>query len=102
MEISAGTLGQVLEAYERGLCLKAYSLAQSLGPLREWEGTEARLLAARLAAHVGAPRLSLALFLLAGRKASDDLRARTYYVRSILSWRGPVAAWEALRRRAGR
>jgi tetratricopeptide (TPR) repeat protein len=99
MEIPPDALARVRDLYDRGLCLQAYSAARDHGDLREWEGTAARLLAARIAGHVGAPRLSLSLFLLAGRKAPADLETQCYGVRALLGWRGPLAAWEALQRR---
>src|SRR2546428_13962783 len=57
MTIAPHSLTQVLDLYERGLYLQAYTLAQSLGPLEQWEGTDAQVLAGRLAVQLGGRRL---------------------------------------------
>ena len=47
-------LHEIQDLYENGLTLKAWAVAQECGPLREWKGTPARILAGRLAGQLGA------------------------------------------------
>jgi len=51
---SADHLEQLRDLYERGLCLRAFELAQKFGDLTTWRSTEARVLAGRLAMNLGA------------------------------------------------
>lgn len=90
-------LNQVLALYDQGKYLQAYTLAQNFGPLNTWSGTTPRLIAGRLAANLGAPRLGWALHLRAWRENPTDPEALYFYVRYILHRRGLLAAWEILR-----
>jgi len=96
--VQPAELASVLDLYQRGLCLQAYQLAQSLGPLAAWTGTEARLLAGRLAVHLGAPRLCNYMHLMAWRQDRTHPEACYYCARTLLDRRGPLAAWRFLRR----
>src|SRR5262245_28543322 len=83
-----------LDAFcEAGLFLQAHADAQAFGPLESWEPIDARLLAARLARHLGAPQLAKRLALLAYRRAPEDGRARYYHAIIVLSERGLLEAW---------
>ena len=70
--------------YEDGLCLRAYELARALGPLTQWRGTDARILAGGLAAHLGSARLGTALHVRAWREAPTDPEACFYYTFALL------------------
>lgn len=94
MELSPSQLQTVLALYERGMLLQAHQLAESYGLLRQWEGTAARVMAGRLAAHLGAPRLARAVHWLAWRADRNDPQALYYYARGMFERRGPLPAWE--------
>ena len=88
----------VTELYDRGLYLQAYDRGRSIAPLAEWEGTEARLIAGRLAAMLGAPKLSRRLHLRAWREDRKNPQAIYYHARAVWDWRGPWRAWAFVRR----
>jgi len=92
-------LAPILRAYENNACLDAYAMAQEIGPLAAWRGTEARLLAGRLAANLGSLRLAHVLHRLAWREAPDDPVVLSYYLRLVLERFGPLAAWRFAWRR---
>lgn len=81
-----------------------YRDALRVGPgadLRGWPTTHGRVLAARLAHRLGAPRLSQALFVRAYRDDPTDAEA-TYFMASLLHGRrGPWHALEWLAKRRG-
>jgi tetratricopeptide (TPR) repeat protein len=90
-------LEKILGVYQRGLCLQAFELAKALGPLHLWSGTDACSLAGRLAANLGAPRLSRRLHLRAFRQDARNSEARFYRAYLELECRGPLAAWNLLK-----
>mgnify|MGYP002784196645 CR=1 FL=1 len=98
MMISPTQLQPIKELYNRGFYLQAYAAATQLAPLNEWEGTEALLLAGRMAGMLGAPRLMRRLHLRAWREDRAHPEAIYYYARAILDWRGPWRAWMFMRR----
>jgi tetratricopeptide (TPR) repeat protein len=98
MQITPPQLQEVLGLYEQGQLLKAYAIAQTFGPLQHWEGTAARVMAGRLASHLGAPRMGRALHWLAWRTDPRDPQALYYYARHLFERRGPLPAWEFLTR----
>ncbi len=85
-------LETITALYEEG----RYHDAHAAGPaeLRDWSGTDARIMAARLAARLGAPRLSQGLAFRAYRDAPEHAVAAYYYASLIHARRGP---WHALR-----
>ena len=91
-------LDRVRSLYEDGDYLGAYEVVRTIGPLEGWVGTAARVMAGRLAGHLGAHRLGLALHLRAWRDDPSDPEACYYRARTTLGRRGPLAAWEFLRR----
>ena len=96
---SAGDLASIMDLYQRGLCLQAYRRGEeALGPLPTWSGTEARLLAGRLAIHLGAPRLTYRLHLIAWRQDRGHPEACYYHARALQDRRGSLAAWRFLGR----
>src|SRR5215831_16865018 len=97
MKISADDLRRVRELYDRGLYLQAWKVAEQLGPLRDWRGTPARVLAGRLAGNLGAQRLGRVLHFRAWRDQRHDLEALYSYAYALLDRRGPLDAWNALK-----
>lgn len=93
MFISTTELAPIKELYNRGLYLQAFDRALQLGPLAQWEGTDARLLAGRLAIMLGAPKLARKLHLRAWRDDPQHAEAIYYYTRAVWDWRGPWRAW---------
>ncbi|MFO0760078.1 MAG: C39 family peptidase [Byssovorax sp.] len=90
-----------LAATLQGLCdealfLRAHALTLPHGPLDGWTDTRARLAAARLASHTGAPRLASKLALLAYRRAPTDPEAILYWAYRLLEGRGPYETWRRL------
>ncbi|HEX4947149.1 MAG TPA: tetratricopeptide repeat protein [Blastocatellia bacterium] len=96
MFISPSLFAPVAELYDQSMYVRAYYAAAQIAPLEQWEGTRARLLAGRLAATVGSPKLAQKLQLLAYRHETTDWEARYYYARMLLRYRGALAAWEFL------
>jgi tetratricopeptide (TPR) repeat protein len=89
-------LEEITEFYEHGSYLQAYQAGKHFGALQEWPGAAGRVLAGRLARHLGAPRLARQLFHQARREAPSDPAACYYWVWSILERRGPYRAWRLL------
>jgi tetratricopeptide (TPR) repeat protein len=84
---------RVLSLYERGQCLDAWEVGRSQGALEDWPAVEPRLLACRLAHHLGAPRLSNRLVLALFRVHRAHPGAQYYRVSRVLERRGALAAW---------
>ena len=93
---ASSTLAAVRRLYDSGLYLQALGAGGPLGPLREWTGIQARLLAARLALQLGAPRLALKHRLRAWREAPDDPEVAYYRGATISELDGPYACWRFL------
>src|SRR5579864_2221944 len=98
MEIAAADLARILELYSQGLYLQAYHQASALAPLKEWDGTAARLLAGRLTRQLGAPRLSRWLMLKAYRGQPTHPEAIYYHARYYLEKYSLLESWNFLRR----
>ncbi len=98
MEIPPAELEAIQNLYDRGLCVRAYRLLETFGAPEDLRGTPARLIAARVLAHVGADKRSVGLFYRAYREDRASLEARYYYVRTVLRRRGPLAAWNLVRK----
>ncbi|TAJ17750.1 MAG: tetratricopeptide repeat protein [Planctomycetota bacterium] len=97
VEVSPEEVAEITRLYDSGLYVQACARATALGQMREWRGTAARLIGGRLAANVGAPRLSDWLHLRAWRDDRGSAEA-AYFVCSYISRRrGPLAAWRFLR-----
>lgn len=97
MKIESHQLTPIRELYNNGCYLQAYHAAHKLSPLNEWEGSEARVLAGRLVAHLGAPRLAYYHYLKAYRETPAEPEVRYYYALYQLHRRGPYAAWQTLK-----
>jgi tetratricopeptide (TPR) repeat protein len=96
--LSAETLEHIRELGQRGLYLQAHRRALEYGPLRDWTGAEAGIVAAWLAWHLGAQRLGQAIYLRTWRAEPTDATALYCAGRVVLERRGPVLAWDFLRR----
>lgn len=97
MSVGTDVVTTVRELYDRGLYLQAFEASQELGPLKSWHTPAARMLASRLAIHLGAPRLSLWHRLKAWREAPHDPEVRYYYAWTILEYDGPYDTLAFLR-----
>ncbi len=93
----ADLLDQVQLLYDQGRYLDAWDVAQPLGELSHWPGAEGRVLAGRLAANLGAPRLGRALHWLAGRQYPEHAAAQ--YYATVARWNrvGMLHAWQQVR-----
>src|SRR5215217_9401463 len=96
MTVASSQLDEILDLYHRGLMLRAWELARSLGPLKEWRGAASRVMAGRLAMNLGAPKLGRALHRLAHREEPDDPNSLYYCGLAIFERRGPLPTWELL------
>lgn len=85
------TLGRVRAAYGEGRYHDAH--AAGFGELREWPTMAGRVMAARIAARLGAPRLAQALVFRAYRDDPKDAQSAYFYAHLIFQRRG---AWHAL------
>jgi len=97
MELSFSDLSAVRDLYYRGLYRQAYQSAADFGPLREWRGPAARLMAGRLAIQLGAPKLGHRLHLAAFRESPTYLEGVYYHARHRLDRFGPDAALRFMR-----
>jgi tetratricopeptide (TPR) repeat protein len=88
----------VLALYDQGLYLQAYALGTSFGPLRQWRGTDARILAGRMAGNLGSQRLGDWHFIHAYRSDPSHPEACWYFANYLANRRGPLPAWQFLRR----
>jgi tetratricopeptide (TPR) repeat protein len=96
--VEQDVLDRVRALYDRGDCLGAYEVARAAGPLGDWSGTAARVMAGRLARHLGGFRLGSAMLLRAWRADRADPEACYYFARGTAAGRGPLAALEFMRR----
>ncbi|MBI3821960.1 MAG: C39 family peptidase, partial [Planctomycetes bacterium] len=92
--VPADVLASILQVYDDGLYLQAYQRAQAVGPLPKWRGSEARILAGRLAGNLGSIRFADWHFVHAWRKDRTHPETLWYFARYLLSVRGPLAAWK--------
>lgn len=99
MLISATDVKPLLDLYRNGQYLQAFRAGEErFGALKEWEGPRGRMIAGRLAVHLGAPRLSLWHRLKAWREAPDDAEVNYYYAWTMMEREGPYPTWRFLRR----
>ncbi|HSP16126.1 MAG TPA: tetratricopeptide repeat protein [Thermoanaerobaculia bacterium] len=95
---AADDLANIQALYDRGRAYDAYRATLHFAPMRDWHDPEARVLAGRLAHHLGAPQMADSLMLLAWRRSPDNLHARYFGIRALLSRRGPLEALGAIER----
>ena len=94
INVSPEQYEHIFKLYDDGLYLQAYRLAEAIGPLRQWRGTAARILAGRLAGNLGSMRLSDWHLIHAWRKDRTNPEAMWFFARYLLTMRGPLAAWK--------
>ncbi len=97
MLISAEQLIPILDLYERGLYLQAYRAAEQFAPLAAWQGTDAKVLAGRLAYALGSGKLAHRHHLSAWRNDRTHAEAQYFYARVMLDRHGPLRAWHFLK-----
>ncbi len=85
----------VLRLYEDGQMLSAWEAGKHAGELEDWPAPGPRILASRLAHHLGNHRLSALLQIRTYRAHPTDPEAQYYFVWRINDRRGALAAWEA-------
>lgn len=91
---------QIRSTYDAGRYVQAYEMGRAAwGQAADWPGTDARVLALRLAANLGAPRLADWLTRLAYRGQPDHAEALYYEGRRVGRRRGPYAGYRWLRAR---
>lgn len=83
--------------YDRGRVIDAMQLAESAAPLARWNGTRPCIVAARIAAHVGAPGLSLRLAVRAWKFDRSNAEATMQLWQEVLTRRGALALWLRMR-----
>lgn len=96
--LASDVLTPLQDLYAQGLYLQALQRGQEvLGPVKEWRGPAARILAGRLVIHLGAPRMAYWHHLLAWRGDRTNSEACYYHARALLDRRGALPAWKFLR-----
>src|SRR5262245_35798075 len=86
-----------MEVYERGQIVDALRRAEAFAPLKYWDGIRSCVLAARIAANSGAPRLAMRLAIRARRIDRENAEALARYGYELARQRGPLALWQLLR-----
>lgn len=100
-ELPREALNALEERYERGQYVTAFAEALAHGPLHTWQGLHSRVLAGRLSAQLGAPRLSRLLAARAYRQAPSEPITAIYWSLHLLRTRGPLSALGVLRQAEG-
>ncbi|MBV8175599.1 MAG: tetratricopeptide repeat protein, partial [Verrucomicrobia bacterium] len=95
IEIPQSLYGRILEKIDQGLFLDAYHLGLQSGPLHQWAGPKAQLLAGRLAQHLGGKSLSWRLTSKAYRQRPNSARFLTQRIYGLMEQRGLFSAWQA-------
>lgn len=98
--ISTPQLGEVEDLYLKGRYLDAYAASQSLGPLSQWRGTDARILAGKLTRMLGDSRRGNVLLYLAWRSDKTSARAFAYYARNFFGRNGLLKSLRLVERYA--
>jgi tetratricopeptide (TPR) repeat protein len=89
-------LAPIQAFYDQGLFLQAWELARAHGPLPTWRGPEGRLLAGRLARHLGGGKIGFRQILLAWRHHPAHWQARAFLLWTLFDLRGPLTVWRRL------
>ncbi len=97
MEIAPAELTRVRELYTQGRYRQAHDAATTLGPLREWSGTAARLIGGRLAIQLAAPKLGRRMHLVAFRATPAYPEAIYYHARYRMERFGSLSTWRFMR-----
>jgi cellulose synthase operon protein C len=88
----------IFALYDQGLYLQAYELGTAAAPLHLWRGTEARILAGRMAGNLGSQRLGDWHFIHAYRSDKAHPDACWYFANYLANRRGPLAAWQFMQK----
>jgi tetratricopeptide (TPR) repeat protein len=96
IEVPPAEIARITDLYARGLYLQAYEIARSIGPLTEWQGIAGRLIGGRLAGNLGSRKVGELLHMRAWAADRTHLEAIYFYAYSVLTRRGPLAAWKFL------
>jgi tetratricopeptide (TPR) repeat protein len=91
-------LRAVFTLYDCGLYLQAYELGRSHAPLHLWRGTDARILAGRMAGNLGSQRLGDWHFIHAYRSDPTHPDACWYFANYLANRRGPLPAWQFMQK----
>ena len=94
IHVSAASLDEVREIYERGQYLSAYRKAEAIAPLHCWRGAAARILASRLAGNLGNGRLGDWSVIHAYREEPANAESLWYFGNYLCNTRGPLRAWQ--------
>jgi tetratricopeptide (TPR) repeat protein len=97
IKVEPTTLQKIRAVYEDGKYLQAYRLAQQIGPLQQWSGPQARVLAGRLAYNLGSRKMGRVLHRVAMREHPQDFEVQYFYWLSVWPRRGPLATLDAIR-----
>lgn len=92
--LSSEELANITALYEAGQYLTAYEATKQHGEFTDWEGAESRVMAGRLAYHLGGFRTSRLLMNRAWRQAPENAEVAYYYAYNVLQKRGPWGAWQ--------
>jgi len=84
---------RVQALYDEGQCLDAWEAGKVCGDPADWPLVRPRLLASRLAYHLGAPRLAFCYSARAFRARPEHPQAQYYHVMHTFERRGALAAW---------
>ncbi len=90
-------LARVQSLYDKGLCRQAFELGSAVSGIHLWRGTDACILAGRIALNLGATQLAFRQHIRAFQATPTRVRAQAYYLEVFLAMRGPVFAWEKFR-----
>ncbi len=93
MKLSAQDIQPILELYDQGLYLQAHAAALKFAPLREWQGTDAQVLAGRMCYALGAARQAQRLHYSAWRHDKGHAEARYFYARALSDRSGTLRDW---------
>jgi cellulose synthase operon protein C len=94
---SEAVIQNVMATYERGLTVDALRQAEHFAALLYWDGIDSCVLAARIAANAGAPRLASRLSVRAWRTGRSHAAAQLQFGFQLYELRGPLAAWRTMR-----
>jgi len=97
IEVPPAILQRVESLYEKGFYRQAYDLACSVGPLKQWRGVDACVLAGRICHNMGDPAQGYRHHIWAFNSDPSQFRTQAYYVESVMSMRGPTFAWQVFR-----
>lgn len=96
--LSPQQLEELHGLYDRTLYLQAWRRAGEIGPVEQWGGVEAMVLAGRILQNTFAPRTARRLIVRAWREHRGSAMAATYYAATAAGRLGPLAGLKLLRK----